>query len=155
MIVFVIQEDFPEVWPSAITDVMNLITQPETSLKGMLLLYQTIKVLIKVPGILSFLYIFFSGRFLVSFLFFFFFFQRAIFIYFYIDEMEEDDEEQSTLREKRAKLGELHAEQIFSLLTPIWVKFHCEMLTLLSQFLQGALPANEIQISSGLFSKLS
>lgn len=50
MIVFVIQEDFPEIWPSAIVDVMNLIPQPETSLKGMLLLYQVIKVLIKVPG---------------------------------------------------------------------------------------------------------
>lgn len=69
--------------------------------------------------------------------------------------MDEDDEDQSTLREKRAKLGELHAEQIFSLLTPIWVKYHCEMLTLLSQFIQGSLPAEQIPISSGLFSKLS
>lgn len=55
MIVFVIQEDFPEIWPSAIVDVMNLIPQPETSLKGMLLLYQVTKVLIKVPGMNSLL----------------------------------------------------------------------------------------------------
>lgn len=55
MIVFVVQTDFPEVWPSAISDILKLISHQETSLKGLLLLYQVNKVLIKVPGTCCFI----------------------------------------------------------------------------------------------------
>lgn len=120
MIVFVVQTDFPEVWPSAISDILKLISHQETSLKGLLLLYQVNKVLIKVP-----------------------------------DELDEDDEDQGLYREKRRKLGELHADEMFSTLTPIWLEAQFSVLTALSQFIQGTLPADQVSYTTSLYFKLA
>lgn len=71
------------------------------------------------------------------------------------DELDEDDEDQGLYREKRRKLGELHADEMFSTLTPIWLEAQFSVLTALSQFIQGTLPADQVSYTTSLYFKLA
>jgi hypothetical protein len=156
MIVYVVQMDFPDTWPGAISEILRLISIQETSQKGLQLLYQVVKVLVKVPGknykniivIFQFIYLFCSEQQTSDYLI-------SSFIHFLLDELEDDDEDQGIFRIKRKKLGELHANEIFSVLTPIWIESHVAVLTAFSQFIQGTLPVEQVPLTPGLYFKLA